>query len=118
MNDFKFDKKVLSEIVEKGENGISRNDISGWLIEKLDVLSDPSKFNQIEKYIRKSGFKFKKVAGNWDHIIEYFDINSEPSKEGLTESLKEFGMTEVQSKKYVSSYWYVLNEIYKLDSNS
>lgn len=115
----KFDSKVISQIIEMVENGKTKLEVQTELVTILKVHEDPSRIHLIDKYIKHSDVKFKKSGGNWDTILDYFkecrESDSEPSKDEMEEKLRsDQGMTETQSKKYGSSYWYIVSEMYKI----
>ena len=115
-NSFKYDKKVISQILEMVEDeNLTKPEVQSRLVGILEVDKDFNRFSWIDKYIRHSGVKFKKSGGNWDIIVSYFRETEVPTQEGMVKALIDEGLTEPQAKKYGSSYWYVLNEIYLLD---
>lgn len=101
--------ELVAEVQSMHADARTKNEVANYII---SVTND---FSSVDKTIRQAGISFKRVANNWDACVAYFDETDEPEKDGLTEYLQEnTDMDEVKAKKYTSSYFYVLNEVYKL----
>lgn len=120
-NEFEYNSKVLKGIIDKVNDGSTKDEVVGYLIVELDVASDPSvRYKWIEKYIKESGVKFKRPGGNWDICLDFFkkmkdEKVKEPNPDDFVKYLEEHSsLTEEQSSKYKSSYWYPLKGMYDL----
>ena len=109
----KTDNQVVTLIKSLHSEGYDRNYISGQIF--LEIQD----FNKTNNLINKSKVSFKRKSGNWDCVIEFFKSDEEKSKDNLKDYMLNNleDMNEEKVKKYISSYYYVMNEIYLINNS-
>ena len=113
---YEFDEKVILKIKETWPTiatTVSTPDFS---------FSKNGDFNSVQKYLnelnKRFDYSFKRKSNNWDCIIDFFKSDIDKSKDELSKYMIEnLDMNEVQVKKYISSYFYIISEIYKINNS-
>ena len=112
---YEFDENLLIEIETLFDDSRSKSEIENYIFSKTE------EFNSVLKYInemkrRDENRSFKRKSNNWDSIISFYNSDEIKSKENLQNHLmNSLELSEDQSKKYISSYYYILSEIYKIE---
>ena len=114
-----FNQDIINSIISLREDNKSKDEISSYLFNILEIESNHN-FSLIQSYLSKSKISFKRKSSNWDSCIEFFKSDIKKSRDNLVFHLlndENINLDEKGSEKYGSSYFMVLNEIYKINNS-